>query len=183
MHLVGGGAFSQALSLDTAGTVDEWIQAIVDYAEDNSDAPLIFGYGFLATTFGPSGPTRQMIDAVVPDRPVLIMDEGLHGAWVNTRALEELNITRETADPVPGFSYYKRDENGDPTGYLLEDVATMAQNGLNALSEDVIVNGTAHVINVLNGYGVTSAFDAGVWGVKEPRRVVARLEDQGDLTI
>ena len=183
MHLVGGGAFSQALSLDTSGTVDEWIQSIADYAEDNSDAPLVFGYGFLATTFGPSGPTRQMIDAVVPDRPVLIMDEGLHGAWVNTKALEELSITRETPDPVPGFSYYKRDENGDPTGYLLEDVATMAQNGLNALSDDVIVDGTAHVIDVLNGYGVTSAFDAGVWGAEEPRRVVARLEDQGDMTI
>jgi len=153
MHLVGGGAFSKALSLDTSGTVDEWIQAIADY------------------------------DAVVPDRPVLIMDEGLHGAWANTRALEELDITRDTPDPVPGFSYYKRDKHGDPTGYLLEDVATMAQSGLNAISEDVIVDGTAHVIDVLNGYGVTSVFDAGVWGVEEPRRVVARLEDQGDMTI
>jgi len=183
MHLVGGGAFSNALSLDTAGTVDEWIQAIADYAEENKNAPLVFGYGFLATTFGPSGPTRQMIDAVVSDRPVLIMDEGFHGAWVNTTALEVLNITRDTPDPVPGFSYYKRDENGDPTGYLLEDLATMAQNELKALSEDVIVDGTAHVIDVLNGYGVTSVFDAGVWGVEEPRRVVARLEDEGDMTI
>jgi len=183
MHLVGGGAFSQALSLDTAGTVDEWIQAIADYAEENSDAPLVFGYGFLATTFGPSGPTRQMIDAVVSDRPVLIMDEGFHGAWVNTRALEELDVTRDTPDPVPGFSYFKRDENGDPTGYLLEDLATMAQNDLNALSEDVIVDGTAYVVDVLNGYGVTSVFDAGVWGGEEPRSVVARLENEGDMTI
>ena len=77
-----------------------------------------------------------MIDAVVPDRPVLIMDEGLHGAWANTRALEELDITRDTPDPVPGFGYYKRDENGDPNGYLLEDAATMAQDGLNAISEE-----------------------------------------------
>jgi len=183
MHLVGGGAFSQALSLDTSGTVDEWVQAIADYAEEYSDASLIFGYGFLATTFGPSGPTRQMIDAVVSDRPVLIMDEGLHGAWVNSRALEDLGITRDTPDPVPGFSYYKRDANGDPTGYLLEDVATMAQSGLTALSDDVIVDGTAHVIDVLNGYGVTSVFDAGVWGGEDPRRVVARLEDRGNMTV
>jgi len=183
MHLVGGGAFAKALSLDTSGTVDEWLRAIADYAQENSDAPLVFGYGFLATTFGPSGPTRYMIDAVVPDRPVLIMDEGLHGAWANTRALEKLNITRDTPDPVPGFSYSKRDENGDPTGYLLEDVATMAQSTLLAVSEDFIVDGTAHVIDVLNSFGVTSAFDAGVWDGEEPGRVVARLQELGELTI
>ncbi len=184
MHPVAGGAFAKVLSLDTSGTVDEWIQAIADYAEENSDTPLIFGYGFLATTFGPSGPTRQMIDAVVSDRPVLIMDEGMHGAWANSRALEELNITRDTPDPVPGFSYYKRDENGDATGYLLEDTAIMAQESLNVITEDVIVDGTAHVIDVLNGYGITSAFDAGAFGVEEElHRVLARLENQGDMTI
>ena len=61
--------------------------------------------------------------------PYLIMDEGFHGAWANTRALEELNITQDTADPVPGFSYYKRDENGDATGYLLEGTAGYGNAG------------------------------------------------------
>jgi len=41
-----------ALSLETWGTVDNWVQAIADYAEANSEAPILFGYGFLATTFG-----------------------------------------------------------------------------------------------------------------------------------
>jgi predicted amidohydrolase YtcJ len=184
MHPIGGGAYALALSLDTFGTVEDWVAAIADYAETNPGLPVIFGYGFLASTFGPAGPTRQLIDAVEDERPVLIMDEGFHGAWANTRALEALNITQDTPDPVPGFSYYKRDENGDATGYLLEGTAGMAMDALDVITEDVIVEGTAHVIDVLNGYGVTSVFDAGVIGYEDSvARVLQRLEKGGDLTV
>lgn len=184
MHPISGGAFAKALSLDTFGTVEDWIAAIGQYAAEHPDAPLIFGYGFLASTFGPAGPTRQMLDAIVPDRPVLIMDEGMHGAWANTKTLEMLNITQDTPDPVPGFSYYKRDANGDATGYLLEGTAGKAMRDLDVITEDVIVEGTAHVIDVLNGYGVTAVFDAGAIGYEQSLpRVLERLEESGELTV
>ncbi len=184
VHPVAGGAYAQALSLDTFGTVDDWVAAIADYAEQNEDAPVLFGYGFLASTFGPVGPTRQLIDAVVTDRPVLIMDEGFHGAWANTATLEALNITQDTPDPVPGFSYYKRDANGDATGYLLEGTAGMAMEQLDVITEDVVVEGTAMVIDIMNAYGVTAAFDAGLLDNEAmARSVLERLEDGGDLTI
>lgn len=184
MHPISGGAYAKALSLDTYGSVADWVAAIDDYADAHPDKPLLFGYGFLASTFGPQGPTRQLIDDVVPDRPVLIMDEGFHGAWANSRALELLNITRDTTDPVPGFSYYKRDEKGDATGYLLEGTAGMAMESLNVITEDIIVDGTAHVIDTLNRYGVTSVFDAGAIGYEESLdTILERLEGGGDLTV
>ena len=184
MHPIAGGAYAKALSLDTFGTVEEWAQAISDFADANSEAPLIFGYGFLATTFGPTGPTRQLIDSVVSDRPVLIMDEGFHGAWANTKALEVLNITQDTADPSPGFSYYKRDAAGDATGYLLEGTAGMAMNSLNVITDDVVVDGSAYVIDVLNSYGVTSVYDAGAVGYGESlHTILQRLEEGGDMTV
>jgi predicted amidohydrolase YtcJ len=80
MHPIAGGAYSNALSLDTFATVDAWVVAIAEYAKASPRTPLIFGYGFLATTFGPAGPSASMIDQVVSDRPVLIIYEGLHGA-------------------------------------------------------------------------------------------------------
>ena len=184
MHPISGGAYARALSLDTFGTVDDWIRSIDEYAAANPDAPLLFGYGFLASTFGPAGPTRQMIDAVVDDRPVLLMDEGFHGAWANSKALELLNITQDTPDPAPGFSYYKRDADGNATGYLLEGTAGMAMRDLNVITQDVIVDGTAHVIDVLNSYGVTAVFDAGAIGYEDSlQQVLQRLEDSGDLTV
>ena len=185
-HPIAGGAYATALSLETWGTVDEWVAAIAAYAAANQDADLLFGYGFLATTFGPAGPTRQQIDAVVPDTPVLIMDEGFHAAWANTAALKALNITQDTADPVPGYSYYKRDENGDATGYLLEGTAGMAMEALNAITADTIVEGTGIIIDIMNSYGVTAAFDAGIIesdDAQAVKHILDRLEASGDLTI
>lgn len=184
MHPISGGAYARALSLDTFGTVDDWVRSIEEYAAANPDAPLLFGYGFLASTFGPTGPTRQLIDAVVDERPVLLMDEGFHGAWANSKALELLNITQDTPDPAPGFSYYKRDADGNATGYLLEGTAGMAMRDLNVITQDVIIDGTAHVIDVLNGYGVTAMFDAGAIGYEDSlQQVLQRLEETGDLTV
>ncbi len=184
VHPIAGGAYATALSLDTSGTVEGWVAAIADYAAENADAPVLFGYGFLATTFGPVGPTRQLIDAIVPDRPVLIMDEGFHAAWANTAALEALNITQDTPDPVPGFSYYKRDANGDATGYLLEGTAGMAMDSLDVITEEVVVEGFGIILDIMNAYGVTAAYDAGVIGYENiAASVLKRTEESGDLTV
>jgi len=184
MHPITGGAYAKALSLDTFGTIDDWVAAISDYAIANPDAPIIFGYGFLASGFGPEGPTRQMIDAVVDDRPVLLMDEGFHGAWANSMTMELLGVSKDTADPVPGFSYYKRDQDGVATGYLLEGTAGMAMGALNVITEDVVVAGTRVVIDILNSYGVTSAFDAGVLGYGDMlKSILTRLSADDGLTV
>jgi hypothetical protein len=184
VHPIAGGAYATALSLDTSGSVEGWVAAIADYAAENADVPVLFGYGFLATTFGPVGPTRQLIDNIVPDRPVLIMDEGFHAAWANTAALEALNITQDTPDPVPGFSYYKRDANGDATGYLLEGTAGMAMDSLDVITEEVVVEGLGIILDIMNAYGVTAAYDAGVIGYENiAASVLKRTENSGDLTV
>lgn len=184
VHPVTGGGYATALSLDTWGSIDDWIAAIEEYAAANPQREVLFGYGFLASTFGPAGPLRQQIDAIVPDRPVLIMDEGFHGAWANTAALGALNITQDTPDPVPGYSYYKRDENGDATGYLLEGTAGMAMEALDVISEDIVYEGTGIILDLMNTYGVTAAFDAGVIGdTSSVGRILRRLEDDGHLTV
>ena len=183
-HPVDAGGYAKALSLDTYGTIEDWVQAIDDYASANPDAPVIFGYGFLASAFGHIGPTRQLIDVVVPDRPVLIMDEGLHAAWANSRALEELNITKDTLDPVPGFSYYKRDADGNATGYLLEGTADSATAGLDVFNEKTAVDGVAYTFEVMNAYGVTAAYDAGAFDLKHILHpVLQQLEETGRMTV
>ena len=184
LHPLAGGEFARALSLQTNGTIEGWVLAIDEFAKANPDARVIFGYGFLATTFGPEGPTRQLIDTIVPDRPVLIIDEGFHGAWANTAALEALNITQDTADPVPGYSYYKRDENGDATGYLLEETAFTAMDALDVINDEVIIEGTGLVIEIMNSYGVTAAFDAGNgYEAERTLGILSRIQQNGDLKL
>ncbi|WP_162845974.1 amidohydrolase [Seongchinamella sediminis] len=184
MHPLSGGGYARALSLDTWGTVDDWLAAVRGYVAANPGDGLLFGYGFLATTFGPDGPSRQQLDAIAADRPILIMDEGFHGAWANSAALAQLGITRDTPDPVPGFSYYRREANGEPSGYLLEGTATDAMDALGAITRPVITDGTAYVIDVLNAYGVTSVFDAGALEAANwTGAILAELEASGQMTV
>ena len=185
MHFVAAGMTAKALELNIEQTIDEWISALDDYAVRNPDLPVIFGYGFIASKFGDAGPHRRMIDAVVPDRPVIIMDEGWHTAWVNTAALRELNVTQDTPDPVPGYAYYKRDENGDATGYLLEDVASMASETLYPADEDIIVDGLGILTTFMNRHGITTAFDASAIELDRAsvKRVLDRVAAEDQLTV
>jgi len=64
--------------------------------------------------------TRQDIDAVVPDHPVMVRHRGGHTAVVNSRALNLAEITPTTADPVGG-RYYR--EGGQLTGKIAEPAA------------------------------------------------------------
>ena len=185
MHFASSGMTATVLELNIAQSIDEWIAAIDDYAAANPELPVIFGYGFIASAFGDAGPHRRLIDAVVPDRPVLIMDEGWHTAWLNSAALEALNVTQDTPDPVPGYAYYKRDASGDATGYLLEDVANSAAEALYPATEDGVVEGLGMMTSVMNSMGITTAFDASAMEFEMDfvDRVLTRVADEGKLTV
>ncbi len=185
MHFVSSGTTANVLELNISQSIDEWLAAIDEYAAANPDLPVVFGYGFIASAFGDAGPHRRLIDAVVPDRPVLILDEGWHTAWLNSAALEALNVTQDTPDPVPGYSYYKRDENGDATGYLLEDVAGHAAKVLYPATENGVAEGLGELTRTMNSMGITTAFDASVMEFEMDfvNRVLRRVADQGQLTV
>ena len=100
-------------------TLTEALDAIAAYAKANPTGP-VRGFGWRVDMFGPQGPTRADLDRVLPDRPGFFFAIDGHSLWANSKALELAGVSRDTPDPIPGFSYYARDENGEPTGYVLE---------------------------------------------------------------
>jgi len=73
---------------------------------------------------------KEIIDEVVSDWPVVIIDNGHHSIWVNSKALEMAGITKDTPDPQGGV--IERDpKTGEPTGIIHEFSAiAMLVNGL-----------------------------------------------------
>ena len=183
-HILLGAAHVDDLVLDQFASLETWLAQIKSFAEQNPDRDVLTGYGFLASSFGSEGPTRQMLDAVVPDRPVMILDEGMHGAWLNSAALSRLGIDASTPDPKPGFDYYKRDPGGEPTGYLLEGTLWQAISDLGLVNVESMSKSTAEVIRLYNSYGITAVFDAGPWEVEELQAaILANIVEDGKLSI
>src|SRR5437588_807992 len=66
------------------------------------------------------GPATRV---VVPDRPAVLTNRDIHGAWVNSRALEAAGITAATLDPPGGR--IERDAYGAPMGTLQEQAMAL----------------------------------------------------------
>ena len=118
-HLIMMGFSLQKLDLLDATSIADIQTSIRTFSESNPDAPRLLGRSWLFSVLGGQHPTREMIDAVVPDRPVYLDANDLHSVWVNSAALRELGIDADTPDPIGGR--IDRDPStGEATGMLYE---------------------------------------------------------------
>ena len=96
------------------------------YADAHKDAKIIRGLGWDRSWFsgglqGIKIPlTRQAIDAVVPDKPAVLMSFCGHRLMLNTKALEVAGVTKDS-DDMNGLIVMGTD--GNPSGYIKEPVA------------------------------------------------------------
>ena len=101
VHLLQAGMLSKYADLYSARTEEEAVAMAKEYADAHPDDKWIIGIGWSKYAFK-GLPNKKSIDAVISDRPVMLMDDELHSAWVNTAALEIAGITNETPDPDYG---------------------------------------------------------------------------------
>jgi predicted amidohydrolase YtcJ len=160
--------------LSPSQTADEVLAAIAAHAEAHPEQNPVLGSGFLARAFGIDGPTAEELDRVVPDRPALMIDEGGHTAWANSLALAAAGIDASTPDPVPGAHYFQRDEDGHPTGWLVEGAAIdPVSEALGLVSEPALAAAAPEFFRKMSAVGLTAAFDAGMIDTAEAGRAIA----------
>ncbi|MDQ0725026.1 amidohydrolase [Microbacterium sp. W4I20] len=158
-HLLMAGSALGQVPLTAARTLDEIQTLLRDARAANPDAVALRGRGWLFDSVPGGAPTAAMIDEAVADIPVYLDANDYHSCWVNTAALVELGITRDTADPIGGR--IARDAEGEPTGLLFETAATQyawAHNDATTTDADR----DADVERVIAAYldtGVTGAID------------------------
>lgn len=86
-------------------------------------------------------PTRRDLDPVSPDNPVILYQTSFHACVLNSRALEELGVTRETETPAGGI-IEKDPDTGDLTG-VLHDAAMTTVTLDNLFNRDLKAMSTA----------------------------------------
>ncbi|MEV0702415.1 amidohydrolase [Saccharopolyspora sp. NPDC050389] len=68
-------------------------------------------------------PTRELLDELCPDAPLVVVSNSGHAAYGNTAALRAAEITADTPDPVG--ARFVRDTAGEPTGEAQETAALL----------------------------------------------------------
>ncbi|GAA2552888.1 amidohydrolase [Mycolicibacterium diernhoferi] len=161
IHPFLGGFLSTGVDLQLPTGADA-LAAIERYAKDNPTG-VVRGFGWRVDMFGPEGPNRADLDRIVPDRPAFFFAIDGHSLWANSKALEMAGVTRDTPDPIPGFSYYIRDVDGEPTGWILEVEALLGVvNAVEPVSADTMATLLEAWLPKASEAGITSIFDAGV---------------------
>jgi predicted amidohydrolase YtcJ len=161
-------------------TKQEMFDVLLAYASEHPDKEFIVGGRWPSGLFGEEGPNRHELDAVIPDRPVILTDTSGHAMWLNTKALEVLGIDRNTADPIPGLAYLYRDADGNPTGWVKES-AIDEQLSAAGIGEQINADSLAGFLDYLAGLGVMAVFDAG--NGDEGYRAAAELERANRLPL
>lgn len=156
-------------------TLEDALAAIAEYARANPDGP-VRGFGWRMDMFGPEGPNKADLDRVVPDRPAFFFAIDVHSLWMNSQALEAAGITRDTPDPAPGFSYFVRDADGEPTGWALETAASLgAVNAIQPITPEAMTGWLREWTPKAAAAGITTVFDAGALPVNGEQAATIEL--------
>jgi hypothetical protein len=181
IHPISGGIEANGCDLNATNIVDEYLAIIKKYAEDNPNEPWIKGGGWAMSSFGPGALARkELLDAIVPDRPVILWSRDGHTTWVNSKALEVAGITRDTPDPADGR--IDRDpKTGEPSGSLQEGASGLVADKLPPDSDEMRDAGLRYAIKMLNALGITGIQVGSV--NEEDLKAYHRLDAAGELNL
>ena len=128
-------------------------------------------------------PTKELLDKVSPDNPVILSRADGHSVLVNTYVLKASGITKNTPDPFGG-EIQKDPVTGEPTGILKENAEGLVKTG------EVKTERTAEEENtrLWQGYllAMKEARELGVTSIQVPGsadfEAYEKLQKDGQLT-
>ncbi len=154
VHASGAGIERSRCDLTEAHSRQEHLGVVARYARAHPHAAWITGGGWSMDAFPGGVPTKEDLDRVVPDRPVLLFNRDHHGAWANSMALERAGIDARTPDPVDGR--IERDAKGEPVGMLQEGASDLVRRHIPELTTEEIAAGILEGQRYLHSFGITA---------------------------
>ena len=100
-------------------------------------------------------PARELLDAAVPDFPLVIQHQSGHAGVLNTRALKALGLGPETPDPEGGS--YGRGADGRLTGYLEENAFLAALGRIPLPGPEALCAAAEEAQTVYASHGIATA--------------------------
>lgn len=165
----------------------EVVEGVRAYLKKHPDCKRVHGRCWFFTSWGPDAalPTKKSLDEAFPDIPVYLLSSSGHMSWLNTAAIRECNleqIIKDHPEWPPEFAI--RDENGDYTGVLTENLSYFVRYMVEVYPFEEILDCELRFQDLLTSYGITGFTDTRVlypklmWDELEPLK---QLENEGKL--
>jgi predicted amidohydrolase YtcJ len=150
------------LRLDLTGSrsLAEMQERLRTYAAASPGETWLLGRGWNQELFADKTfPTAADIDAIVPDRPVLLARIDGHAAVANSAAMKAAGLTAATRDPEGGK--IERDASGRATGLLIDNAMSLVSAKVPPPSAATMDRALEAAQNQLLAMGITTAMDMG----------------------
>ncbi len=147
--------------LDLVGTnsFDELVQKVKNYSDANPDEAWILGSGWDQNLWeGQEFPTREKLDELFPDTPILLTRIDGHAALANQKALSLGGINATTK--MLGGSVLV--ENGKTTGVLIDNAIDLVSSKIPKTTEEQARKSLFAAQENCFAVGLTSVADAGL---------------------
>ena len=179
-HLLSGGLALTQIDLLDARTLPQIEETVRLWASLHPNEAWVSGRGWHYEPFAGGLPTRQILDALVPDRPAYLTSYDGHTGWANSHALELAGITRQTANP-PNGTIVKDPRTGEPTGALKEAAMALVRRVMPQPDRDDQIAALRAAITEAHRRGVTSVQNAS--GSPDELALYDELRRDGDLQL
>lgn len=173
----GGMVRTQADLHDLPG-VEAYQEVIRSYAESHPEAEWILGGGWALPHFPGGCPSKEQLDAAVADRPAYLQNRDVHGAWVNSRALEIAGLTADSPDPPDGR--IERNPDGSLQGTLHEGAMDLVEDLIPPPTNEQLVAALTEAQSYLHSLGITAWQDA--WATVRNLDGYRAMVGQGSLS-
>jgi len=180
-HFASGGNSLRTLNFRGINSIEKIQQLIKQKISQLPSGVLIYGRNYDHTLFpGGEFPTKEVLDSVSPQNPIIIRRVDGHSCWVNSLTLKQSGITKHTKNPFGG-EIVRNLRTGEPTGILKESAMNLLKiqktdiDSTQQLLEDIEL-GLAHAASL----GITGIHTSA--GLKE-LNLFRQLKEKDKLTL
>ncbi len=170
------------ISVGATASLDECLAKVRAFADAHPNNEWVLGTTVIQFEWEtPLMPTAAQIDAVIPDRPVVLVQVDLHTYSANSMAMEKAGITRETPDPYGGEVL--RDADGNPTGIFSNTAGDYFTEPIYKPSMDVLKESYRKGFEKTRRLGLTTVCVVYPEGVsyEDPFAVFKEFDEDGEL--
>jgi predicted amidohydrolase YtcJ len=183
LHIMFSALSLTSINLFEARSAQEVAAKVLEFSKECPEEGWIIGMQWDAGYWhDKQEPHYRILDAVIPDRPVVLFHAEGHYTWVNSKAMELAGVTEEIRDP--DFGRYERDKNGLLTGILYEEAQQIVLKEALRLTQNKKETILKEFLRLLSQYGITSVNDlfAPIDDFLQDYDLFEKLDKQGELT-